>query len=425
MESYGTDRVIKNHIHIYNVSIIIKYPMTSIIEIIQYILFLSVGFLIAYQMLWSVLALKGKKIENFKTAKNRKFAVVLLANNGQHIVSKSLYSLSGLVYPKNLYDLIVLAENSTDDFANTARNLGAVVIEVKGNKMQNAQNPLDLIFDKLLSFDKSYEALIIFDANSFVSGNYLEVMNYYLENGNDIIQSSSLVLPNPEKKGNKAACVDFVLNNYVKPLGKKTMGISFVTRNNGICFAFDVFQRRSINAELSYNDVLPDLMWQLKNLQIAFAPEARVFIETPLNNYQELESKNIREHLSKLWKGFYKNPSVRLIDNFLHAVTPSMANIITFILIMCVSNILLWSYAVTGASFIGLWGAMGVLSLLHLSVGLRVAGSNQILYTVFSYWPSHIYAKLSGFFNSKTSPNGEQQLTRNKVTESEDLLSGS
>jgi len=403
--------------------------MTTIIEILQYILILSVGFLVAYQMLWSVLALKGKKIENFKTTKNRKFAVVLLANNGQHIVSKSLYSLSGLVYPKNLYDLIVLAENNTDDFANTARNLGAVVFEVKGETTKNAQNTVDLIFDKLLSLDQSYEALIIFDANSFVSGNYLEVMNYYLENGNEIIQSSSLVLPNPDKKGNKAACVDFVLDNYVKPLGKKTMGINFVSRNNGTCFALDVLQQRSINAELSYNDVFLDLMWQFKNLQVAFAPEARVFVESPLNyslkNHQELGSKNIKEHLSKLWKGFYKNPNVRFLDNFLDTMTRSMANIITLILIMCISNLLLWFYDVTAASFIGLWGAMGFLSLLHLFVGLRVAGSNRILHTVFSYWPSHIFAKLSGFLKSRTSLNGEQQVTQKKVTESEDLVSGS
>lgn len=400
--------------------------MTSIIEISQYILILSVGFLIAYQMLWSILALKGKKIENFKTSKSRKFAVVLVANNGQPIVSKSLYSLSGLVYPKNLYDLIVIAERNTDDFAKTAQDLGAVVFEVNRETTKRKQNIFDLIFDKLRSLNESYEALIIFDANSLVSGNYLEVMNYYLENGNEIIQSSSLIIPDSNKRGNKAACVDFLLDNYVKPLGKKTMGIGLIPRNNGTCFAFDVLKHMSTNPEISNSDVHLGFMLQFKNLHIAFAPEARVFIESPLNssvnNHQQSGYENIKEQLSKLWEGLHENQKVRFLDSFLELMTPSMANMITVVIVMFVTNLVLWFYEVTAASFIGLWGAMGLLGLLHLFIGLKVAGSNRKLYTVISYLPSHILAKLSGSLKWGAEQNGKQQLTKKKLAENEDLV---
>src|SRR5699024_1165964 len=105
-----------------------------IIDIAQYALAIIVGVLLSYKMVLSFFALKNVKISDLKTDKQRKFAIVIPAHNEEKFISKTLYSLFALVYPKNLYDLIVVADNCSDNTAQVARSLGATVIERNNNQ---------------------------------------------------------------------------------------------------------------------------------------------------------------------------------------------------------------------------------------------------------------------------------------------------
>jgi len=401
--------------------------MITIIEISQLVLILVVGFLVSYQIVWSILALKAEKKDNFKALRNRKFAVILLANNEQEIVSKSLYSLSGLVYPKNMYDLFVIVEKNSADFVGIARKLGATVLEVNEGGIQKAKNSFRYITNKVIDLDQSYEGLIIFDAKSFVSGDYLEVMNYYLEQGGKVIQSSSLFLPNPEKRGNRAACVDFLLNNYVKPLGKKNMGIGLIPWNNGTCYATDIINNVDTQAGILHRDIHPGLLLEFEDVKTTFAPEAKIFIEGSINNNTRDKSSNYlttKKSIFRRWKDISKKQKVRFVDSFLEHITPSIANIITFVLVMGTLNLLLWSYGMVDALFIGLWSGIAFLSLVHIFTALVAAEANQKAITAISYWPSYLWAKVSTSLNFGFAQNPEEKLNPHEVEKSEDIVSG-
>jgi hypothetical protein len=70
-------------------------------EILFITLFVAIAPLVGYQFILSLLALKAKIHTRFETNSNRKFALVVPAHNEEKIISKTIYSLSGLVYPRN------------------------------------------------------------------------------------------------------------------------------------------------------------------------------------------------------------------------------------------------------------------------------------------------------------------------------------
>ena len=62
------------------------------------------------------------------TPKNS-FAIIVCAHNEEAVVGQLVENLKILDYPKELYDIFVVADNCTDKTAEIARNAGAIVHE--------------------------------------------------------------------------------------------------------------------------------------------------------------------------------------------------------------------------------------------------------------------------------------------------------
>jgi len=211
-------------------------------EIIFIALFVIAAPLLGYQLLLSLLAHNSEKLTSFETEKNRKFAIVVPAHNEGKIIAKTIYSLSGLIYPKKNFEVFVVADNCTDNTAQVSRSLGTTVLERTNKDKTGKGYALRWAFDKILAKNDAFDAIIVVDADSLISGNYLEVMNYYLEQGSRVIQSSDLVLPNPGNWSIEATRIGFLLYNYVKPLGRKVLNFNMGLRGNGMCFSSEVLK---------------------------------------------------------------------------------------------------------------------------------------------------------------------------------------
>src|SRR5690625_3800980 len=174
-----------------------------VIEIIQYGLGTLIMILLIYQLILSISALREKKRITFNSDQNRHFAIVLPPPENGQMISKTLYSLFGLVYPKNLYDVIVIDANITRETADNARELGAIVLKKKELSQTEEHRELQWAFRQILQGDKSYDAVSVIESGSLVSGNYLDVMNYYLDEGSSVIQGSNLILPQHGFRGDE------------------------------------------------------------------------------------------------------------------------------------------------------------------------------------------------------------------------------
>src|SRR5690554_3316666 len=130
-------------------------------ETLQYILITAGGSLITYQFILSVFAFRSKETEDFETDRKRKFVIVIPAHNEEAVIAKTLYSLFGLIYPVNLYDIVVVADNCTDKTAKIAANIGATVLERSHDTKLGKGFALRWAFDQILEWDQQYESVVI------------------------------------------------------------------------------------------------------------------------------------------------------------------------------------------------------------------------------------------------------------------------
>ena len=59
----------------------------------------------------------------------KSFAVIVAAHNESAVIGQLLDNLYSLEYPKELYDIFVIADNCSDDTAEIAKQAGAIVCE--------------------------------------------------------------------------------------------------------------------------------------------------------------------------------------------------------------------------------------------------------------------------------------------------------
>lgn len=365
------------------------------IEIIQYCFATAVGLLLGYQMLLSFFALRGKKTKDLEASRSRKFAIVLLAHDEDTMISRSLYSLSGFVYPKNLYDLIVIVDSFEDKAAIIANKLGAIVLERLDSQDLHQKHSLQWAFDQILQWD-NYDAVVVFDSDSLVSGNYLEVMNYYLDHGSKVIQSNDSVLPQPNEWSIEATRLKSLLYNYVKPMGRKVLGLNTMLRGNGMCFSSDALLQNpwQFGTITEYGVTL-----QLKGIDIDYAPEANTWIEISeetsngrLQNswWEKGRYRMIRKYSPRLIAEIFRQRPVKFIDILLDLVTPPLVNMLLFIIAMCSVSIFSWSMGWTSLSFVWTWLAIAGFGVVHLLVGLVAAGADRQLYKSVFYIPIYV-----------------------------------
>jgi 1,2-diacylglycerol 3-beta-glucosyltransferase len=368
--------------------------MTDLFHTAQILLLMIFGILAGYQFLLTVMAFRVKQADTFQTEKKRRFAVVVPAHNEEMMIARTIYSLHTLIYPKKLFDVVVVADNCTDSTAETARRLGATVYERFDETNRGKGFALRWIFDKLLKSQNGYDAIVVIDSDSLVSGNYLEVMNGYLEKGSRVIQSSDLVLPQPGNWSIEATRIGFLLFNYVKPLGRKKLNLFAGLRGNGMCFGADVLRSFPWQAWSLTEDVEYGLMLIQQGVSIDFAPEAIVWAQMPVNASNAVSQRTrwesgrrqiTRRYAPYFLKESFKRGSFRYFDVFLDLVTPPFVNMMFYISLLFVISLAGWLLSWSSPIPVLLWGVIGVMGLAHFILGMAASGTGTTIYKSILY----------------------------------------
>lgn len=372
-------------------------------EIIFIALFVIAAPLLGYQLLLSLLALNSEKLTSFETEKNRKFAIVVPAHNEGKIIAKTIYSLSGLIYPKKNFEVFVVADNCTDNTAQVSRSLGTTVLERTNKDKTGKGYALRWAFDKILAKNDAFDAIIVVDADSLISGNYLEVMNYYLEQGSRVIQSSDLVLPNPGNWSIEATRIGFLLYNYVKPLGRKVLNFNMGLRGNGMCFSSEVLKEVPWKAWSLIEDVEYGLILQLNGEKIDFAPEATVLAQMPIEakNAESQRSRweigryeIIKNYTTKFLTKSIKKRSATYFDVFLDLITPPFVNMMLLVMAILSIAVLLWFFGLLSLVSVLLWGLLLIIGITYFLVGLYVSDADKNMYKSLLRVPHFILWKV-------------------------------
>jgi cellulose synthase/poly-beta-1,6-N-acetylglucosamine synthase-like glycosyltransferase len=228
-----------------------------------------------------------------------RFAVLVPAHNEEKLLPRLLQSLAAVEYPRQLYDVHVVADNCTDRTAALAAAAGATVHERRNERLRGKGYALQWLVARLRQAGMQYDAYAIVDADSILSANFLAVMNNHLARGHQAIQSHDGVLNGDDSWVSGLSYVALALFNHLRPRGKEALGFSVGLRGNGMCFASAVIERFGWETFGLAEDHAYHLQLVSAGIRVRYAAEASALAEQP-TSLQQAYSQSLRWERSRL-----------------------------------------------------------------------------------------------------------------------------
>jgi len=145
-----------------------------------------------YKLVYIIVAFKARRERHpEKEVPLRKYAFLIPARNEELVIGQLIESIKNQKYPKELYDIYVIADNCTDNTARLAEEAGAIVSE-RFNQNQvgkgYALNHLLHIIETEHASEQ-YDGYFVFDADNLLDENYIAEMNKTFNQGYKVITS--------------------------------------------------------------------------------------------------------------------------------------------------------------------------------------------------------------------------------------------
>ncbi len=376
-----------------------------ILIVIDSVLAFVLGFLMMYLAALTLLSLFVRKRTFHAPAVHRRFAVVVPAHNEESCIARTIKSLLALRYPKKRYDVIVVADNCTDQTADTARREGATVFERQDADRRGKGYALRWCFDRLLAAKRGYDAIAVIDADSIASPNFLEILNHYLEGGSHAVQVSDMVEPQPDAWSAEMTRFGFTLYNYVRPLGRKLLKCSAGVRGNGMCFSARTLREYPWNTFSLNEDLEYGLGLLLHGKSVDFAPETAVYAAMPSEARNAISQRSrweggrfpvIRKYSLPLLSAAVRRFSFRPFDALIELVTPPFVNMFVLVALIAAAHLVLAAAGIESASlFLLLWLLIASAGVFHVIAGLWSAGADRHLYRAFLHLPRYAIWKIA------------------------------
>ena len=94
------------------------------------VIFTALIIVYGYQMIYVLISMIHRKVKPLPdTDQKNRFAIMISARNEEGVIFELLDSLNNMHYPRNLFDIYVIADNCTDETAEVSRKHGAIVVE--------------------------------------------------------------------------------------------------------------------------------------------------------------------------------------------------------------------------------------------------------------------------------------------------------
>lgn len=227
---------------------------------------------------FGIVRIKDKR----KVKLQKKFALVVAAHNEELVIGNTIESLKKLDYPKELYDIFVIADNCDDKTAAIAREKGALVHERFNKDKRGKGYALEWMFDRLFKMDKKYDAVAIFDADNLVHKNFLIEMNKQLCGGYKVVQGY-LDSKNPEDTWITGSySISFWTSNRMFQLSRSNLGLSNQLGGTGFCIEMETLKELGWGATCLTEDLEFTCKLVLNGHKVGWAHDAIVYDEKPL-----------------------------------------------------------------------------------------------------------------------------------------------
>ena len=312
-----------------------------------------------YQFIISLCSFVKIKEKPLKEDKQHRFMTIIPAHNEEKVVVNLIESLKKLDYPKDLYDIYVIADNCTDKTAEVAKKAGAIVYERFDEAHKTKGHALQWFLAQKIEEDAPYDAFCIFDADNIVDENFLKVMNKKLCQGEEVVQGYKDI-KNPSDSWVSAGYAIFYWTRHrFYQLARYNIGLSPLMNGTGFMVKFDVIKPQGWNTKTLTEDIEFSLKRIIEGKKLGWARDAIVYDEQPVGFKQSWTQRSrwtvghmqcLKEYTKPLAEAVVKNKTVMNFDGLLYMLGTTPMLILTLVLVI-VNIVLFATGAMTGLDF--------------------------------------------------------------------------
>lgn len=255
--------------------------MNRLIFIITAIIQMIIYFIAIYYFVLGLFGLFKREEEKIKKPKKR-FAIIVAAHNEELVIGNLIESLLKQNYPREMFDIFIIADNCNDNTANIARSLGVNVYERFNKEKIGKGYALEWMFFKIFKKSNKYDTIAIFDADNLVAEDWIAEINSKMANGYKVVQGY-IDSKNPTDSWIALSySIAFWTQNRLYQLARANLKLS--NQIGGTGFAIDINTLKSVGweAKCLTEDLEFSVKLLLKGEKVGWAHDAVIYDEKPL-----------------------------------------------------------------------------------------------------------------------------------------------
>ncbi len=326
----------------------------------------------AYQIFYIILACVKKPVRYPDTEKRGRYAFMISARNEEDVIGQLCDSIRKQNYPKELYDIFIVADNCTDRTAEVAREHGATVYERFDTACVGKGYGLSHLFD-CVGKEKGntlYDGYFIVDADNLLDENYIFEMNKAVMDGRRIV----VCYRNSKNYGDNwlSAGSGLWFHRASRHLNnpRTMLGVSCEVNGTGFFVHRDVIERQG---GWIHHLLIEDIEFTVDNVlqgeKVAYCHDAMVYDEQPSSFKQSFWQRKrwtkgylqvLKGYGWKLIKAFFTGKGFSNFD-MLMAISPAM--LLTFFALVINLLALILAPFLAPAEFLSVLLSVGITAL--------------------------------------------------------------
>ncbi len=295
----------------------------------------------AYQIVVSFCSLIKLKDKKLLIEKDHKFMAIVPAHNEEAVIRNLVESLNAQNYPKELYDVYVIADNCTDATAEIAKEAGAIVLKRFDEINKTKGHALNWFIKQKIEENADYDALCVFDADNIVDKNFLKNMNKKLCQGEEVVQGyRDIKNPTDSWIAGGYAIFYWMMHRFYH-LARYNLGLSPLLNGTGFMVKFDLLKPNGWQTITLTEDIEFSLINIAQGRKLGWAVDAIVYDEQPVTFKASWSQRSrwtvghlqcMKEYTGKLINGVKEYKTLMNFDGALYLFGIPMM-LLTFLLL--------------------------------------------------------------------------------------------
>ena len=292
--------------------------MWTAIHIIDIVLWGIMALSVVYVAFFALVSVFHRKKKEYSTyqLKQSSFLILYPAYQEDAVIQHSVRQFLEQNYPKDLFQVAVISDHMKDDTNLQLSQLPITLHTLTFDKSSKAR----ALQYAMQHTEKSYDYVVILDADNVVLPDFLEQLNASCQKGYQAIQCHRCA----KNSDNNIAVLDGAseeINNTIFRKAHNTIGLSSALIGSGMCFAFEWFKHHVdlLNSAVEDRELESHLLQE--KVYIKFEESIHVFDEK-VSNRDNFERQRLR------WLNGQFQTLLIMLPNIPHAIASGNINYI-------------------------------------------------------------------------------------------------